>query len=185
MHKTRMLQYSSSDKLFFILQKIAALKRSQKNIPCFLILFFFFFTFYFGECKILSKTDTLHFFIITQHNLQQIYPQILRPNTGSKFYILLWKVARCCLAFKGLDGSVVLSVISQFDLLWEDNINWEVLPIVRLQKKVLFLAQEMTIFGISKPHFTFWEKNNPSCTQDNKTRKQAQHNKTYHLASTQ
>lgn len=184
MHKTRKLQYSSSDKLFFILQKIAVLKRNQNNVPCFLILFFFL-PFILGNEKILSKTDTLHFFIITQHNLQKIYPQILRLTTGNKFYILLWKVARRCLAFKGLDGSVVLSVISQFDLLWEDNINWEVFPIVRLQKKVLFLAQEMAIFGISKPHFTFWKKNNPSCTQDNKTRKQAQHNKTYHLASTQ
>lgn len=43
----------------------------------------------------------------------------------------------------------------------------------------------MTIFGISKPHFTFWKKHNPSCTQDNKTCKQAQYNKTYHLASTE
>lgn len=91
----------------------------------------------------------------------------------------------CCSAFEGLDGSVVLSVISQLDLLWEDNINWEVFPIVRFQKKVLFLAQEITIFRISKPHFTFWKKHNPGCTQDNKTRKQAQYNKTYHLASTQ
>lgn len=43
----------------------------------------------------------------------------------------------------------------------------------------------MTIFGISKPHFTFWKKHYPSCAQDNKTRKQAQYNKTYHLASTE
>jgi len=42
MRKTRKLQYSSSGKLLFILQKIAALKRNQINIPRSLVLLVFF-----------------------------------------------------------------------------------------------------------------------------------------------
>lgn len=42
MHKSRKLQNSSSGKLPFILQKIAALKVNHINVPCYLVLFFFF-----------------------------------------------------------------------------------------------------------------------------------------------
>lgn len=80
-----------------------------------------------------------------------------------------------------LDGSVVLVVIGQFDLLGEDDVDGKILSFTGLPKAFPFLAHQAAVSGVGQPHFKFGEEHNSGGAQHNQACQQAQNHEADHL----